>query len=93
MAWGDADHEQSQPPFGELPLDPLIRPMADAHLTRRLPDGPLLLWHHKLAAGRNLPLTAPTVDEPFQPATRSWLSVAKKFEMRLRNSLWPPNAQ
>ena len=39
-------------------------------LERSVP--PLLLWRHTLAAARNLALKALTLDEAFQPDTRSW---------------------
>jgi hypothetical protein len=43
-------------------------------LERSVP--PLLLWWHTLAAARNLALKALTLDEAFQPDTRSWTELA-----------------
>jgi hypothetical protein len=43
-------------------------------LERSVP--PLLLWRHTLAAARNLALKALTLDEAFQPDTRSWTELA-----------------
>jgi hypothetical protein len=64
-------------------------------LERSVP--PLLLWRHTLAAARDLALTALTLDEPFQPNTRSWTELAFGREEddpdAAADLLWPPNAE
>lgn len=64
-------------------------------LERSVP--PLLLWQHTLAAARDLALTALTLDEAFQPETRSWTELAFGHEEEVSDPaadlLWPPNAQ
>jgi hypothetical protein len=64
-------------------------------LERSVP--PLLLWRHTLAAARNLALKALTLDEAFQPGTRSWTELAFGREEHNRDPavdlLWPPSAQ
>jgi len=64
-------------------------------LERSVP--PLLLWRHTLAAARDLALTALTLDEPFQPNTRSWTELVFGREQidpdAAADLLWPPNAQ
>ena len=37
---------------------------------------PFLLWRHTLATARDLALKALTLDEAFQPDTRSWTELA-----------------
>ncbi len=64
-------------------------------LVRSVP--PLLLWRHTLAAARNLALKALTLDEAFQPSTRSWTELAFGREeddaVADPDLLWPPTAQ
>jgi hypothetical protein len=64
-------------------------------LERSVP--PLLLWRHTLDAARNLALKALTLDEAFQPDTRSWTELAFGHEGDDANAaadvLWPPTAQ
>ena len=64
-------------------------------LVRSVP--PLLLWRHTLAAARNLALKALTLDEAFQPSTRSWTELAFGREAddaaATTDLLWPPTAQ
>lgn len=58
---------------------------------------PVLLWRHTLAAARDLALKALTLDEAFQPATRSWTELAFGREDDGTNAaadlLWPPTGQ
>ncbi len=58
---------------------------------------PSLLWRHTLAEARNLALKALTLDEAFQPDTRSWPELAFGREEDDRNGavdlLWPPTSQ
>jgi hypothetical protein len=58
---------------------------------------PDLLWRHTLAAARDLSLKALTLDEAFQPVTRSWTELAFGREDDGANAagdlLWPPTAQ
>ncbi len=58
---------------------------------------PVLLWRHTLAAARDLALKALTLDEAFQPVTRSWTELAFGREDDGTNAagdlLWPPTAQ
>ena len=58
---------------------------------------PVLLWRHTLAAARDLALKALTLDETFQPVTRSWTELAFGREDDETNAagdlLWPPTAQ
>ena len=58
---------------------------------------PFLLWRHMLAAARDLSLKALTLDEVFQPVTRSWTELAFGREDDGANAagdlLWPPTAQ
>jgi hypothetical protein len=63
-------------------------------LKRSVP--PLLLWRHTLAAARNLAFKALTLDEAFQPGTRSWTELAFGREEDTDTPvelLWPPTAQ
>jgi hypothetical protein len=56
---------------------------------------PLLLWRHTLDAARELALKALTLDEAFQPGTRSWTELAfgqTEAAVDLK-FLWPPTAQ
>ena len=58
---------------------------------------PVLLWRHTLSAARNLALKALTLDEAFQPVTRSWTELAFGREDDGTTSagdlLWPPTGQ
>jgi hypothetical protein len=57
---------------------------------------PLLLWGHTLDAARELALKALTLDEAFQPHTRSWTELAfgRGEEAAAKpDLLWPPTAQ
>ena len=58
---------------------------------------PFLLWRHTLAAARDLALKALTLDEAWQPTTRSWTELAFGLEEHGTNVagdlLWPPTAQ
>lgn len=58
---------------------------------------PFLLWGHTLAAARDLAFKALTLDEAFQPVTRSWTELAFGREDDGTNAagdlLWPPTAQ
>lgn len=58
---------------------------------------PVLLWRHTLAATRELALKALTLDETFQPVTRSWTELAFGREDDGTNAagdlLWPPTGQ
>jgi PD-(D/E)XK nuclease superfamily protein len=64
-------------------------------LERSVP--PLLLWRHTLAAARNLALKALTLDEAFQPDTRSWTELAfgrEEHNMDPAADLpWSPSAE
>lgn len=58
---------------------------------------PVLLWRHTLGAARDLALKALTLDEAFQPVTRSWTELAFGREDDGTNAagdlLWPPTGQ
>ncbi|KAB2950491.1 MAG: PD-(D/E)XK nuclease family protein, partial [Rhizobiaceae bacterium] len=56
---------------------------------------PLLLWRHTLDAARELALKALTLDEAFQPGTRSWTELAFGQTEAAADPkfLWPPTAQ
>jgi PD-(D/E)XK nuclease superfamily len=58
---------------------------------------PFLLWRHTLAAARDLALKALTLDEAWQPTTRSWTELAfglEEYETHAAGDLlWPPTAQ
>lgn len=58
---------------------------------------PVLLWRHTLAAARDLALKALTLDEAFQPVTRSWTELAFGREddgpTPAGDLLWPPTGQ
>jgi RecB family exonuclease len=58
---------------------------------------PVLLWRHTLAAARNLALKALTLDEAFQPVTRSWTELAFGREddgtIPAGDLLWAPTGQ
>jgi hypothetical protein len=58
---------------------------------------PFLLWRHTLATARDLALKALTLDEAWQPTTRSWTELAFGLEEHETNVagdlLWPPTAQ
>jgi hypothetical protein len=56
---------------------------------------PLLLWGHTLDAARELALKALTLDEAFQPGTRSWTELAFGYAEAAADLelLWPPTAQ
>lgn len=58
---------------------------------------PFLLWRHTLAAARDLALKALTLDEAFQPVTRSWTELAFGHEddgtTPAGDLLWPPTGQ
>jgi hypothetical protein len=64
-------------------------------LERSVP--PLQLWRHTLDEARNLALKALTIDEAFQPDTRSWTELAFGWEEHntepVADLLWPPSAQ
>ncbi|MGY3610820.1 MULTISPECIES: PD-(D/E)XK nuclease family protein [unclassified Bradyrhizobium] len=63
-------------------------------LARSVP--PPLLWQHTLAAARNLALKALTLDEAFQPSTRSWTELAfgrDEDDAAAADLLWRPTAQ
>jgi ATP-dependent helicase/DNAse subunit B len=64
-------------------------------LERSVP--PSLLWRHTLAAARSLAFKALTLDEAFQPSTRSWTELAFGREddgvAVASDLLWPPTAQ
>lgn len=67
---------------------------ADWPLSRSVP--PRLLWQHTLAAARNLALKALTLDEAFQPSTRSWTELAfggDSQEAAQPDLLWPLTAE
>lgn len=74
---------------------------ASAHIGAHWPlersAPPLLLWQHTLAAARDLALKALTLDEAFQPNTRSWteLEFGREGERRdvVPDLLWSPTAQ
>jgi RecB family exonuclease len=58
---------------------------------------PVLLWRHTLAAARDLALKALTLDEAFQPVTRSWTELTFGREddgtTPAGDLLWPPTGQ
>jgi RecB family exonuclease len=58
---------------------------------------PALLWVHTLEAARDLALKALTLDETFQPGTRSWTELAFGREddgtTVAGDLLWPPTGQ
>ncbi|WP_316193889.1 PD-(D/E)XK nuclease family protein [Bradyrhizobium sp. SZCCHNRI1029] len=58
---------------------------------------PVLLWRHTLTAARDLALKALTLDEAFQPVTRSWTELAFGREddgtTPAGGLLWPPTGQ
>ena len=58
---------------------------------------PVLLWRHTLATARDLALKALTLDEAFQPVTRSWTELAFGREddgtTPAGDLLWPPTGQ
>ena len=58
---------------------------------------PVLLWLHTLAAARDLALKALTLDEAFQPVTRSWTELVFGREddgtTTAGDLLWPPTGQ
>ncbi|WP_316228525.1 PD-(D/E)XK nuclease family protein [Bradyrhizobium sp. SZCCHNR2023] len=58
---------------------------------------PVLLWRHTLAAARDLALKALTLDEAFQPVTRSWTELAFGREddgtIPAGDLLWPPTGK
>jgi hypothetical protein len=64
-------------------------------LERSVP--PSLLWRHTLAAARKLAFKALTLDEAFQPSTRSWTELAFGLEddgvAAVSDLLWPPTAK
>ena len=58
---------------------------------------PVLLWRHTLAAARDIALRALTLDEAFQPVTRSWTELAFGREddgtKAASDLLWPPTGK
>ncbi|WP_311028633.1 PD-(D/E)XK nuclease family protein [Mesorhizobium koreense] len=68
-----------------------------AHWPLERSTPPVLLWHHTLAAARDLALKALTLDEAFQPVTRSWTELAFGREddgtTPAGDLLWPPTGQ